>query len=78
MKEKRASGLFLTLTLKIDKSYLLHTFNNIPMATNKPGGNSSHGQKVHRNCLEIIRNVEEVLNRKYVVKMCDTACPTTK
>ncbi len=47
------------------------------MATNKPDGNSSHGQKVPRNCLEMIRHVEEVVeeifNRKYVVKMCDNA-----
>ncbi len=58
-------------------SYLLHTFNNISMAINKPDGNSNHGQKILRNCLKLIRHVEEVvkkvLNREYVVKMCDTA-----
>ncbi len=49
----------------------------MPMATNKPDGNSNHRHKVPRNWLVLIRHVEEmvekVLNREYVVKMCDTA-----
>ena len=43
------------------------------MATNMPDGNSSYGPK----CLELIRHVEEameeILSKKYMAKMCDTA-----